>query len=177
MKFLRNSILSVVFLLLFSLPIMAEKKKTDAKPEKETTELKEIDWMTYPEGLAKAAKGEKHVFIDFSTSWCGWCKKMDREVFSDPEVIKMLNDNFVAVKVEGDSRKKLDIDGYIISEADLTRKDYGVRGFPAFWFLKSDGTKIAPLSGYKPKDTFMRALSFVHEKKYEAEIEEGQDKK
>ncbi len=168
-----------VMVISVSLLLAVEKKKNEkpAKEEKTEQELKEIDWKTYPEGLKLGANTNKQIFIDFSTSWCGWCKKMDRETFTDPDVIKMLNDNFVSVRVVGDSKNQLDIDGYKISERDLTSREFGVRGFPAFWFLESDGSKIGPLSGYQPAETFMKALTFVHEEKYKPEKDNSQQKK
>lgn len=42
-------------------------------------------------------QNEKLFFVDFSTSWCGWCKKMDRETFSDPVVAAILNKYFIPV--------------------------------------------------------------------------------
>ncbi len=128
---------------------------------------KEINWMAYDEGLKAAKESEKQIVIDFTAKWCGWCKKMDKEAFSDPTIIKYMNENFISIRVDGDSRKELDVDGYKITERDLARKEFGVTGYPAFWFLEPDGTKIGPVKGYKPTDQWMSALTFVKDKKYE----------
>jgi thioredoxin-related protein len=128
---------------------------------------KKIEWLDYDKGLIKGKEENKHIFIDFTAKWCGWCKKLDRETFADPEVIKMLEENFVSIKVDGESKRELNIDGYMISERDLTRREYGVRGFPALWFLKPDGSKIGPVRGYVPADKFLEALTFVKDRKYD----------
>ena len=182
-----KSVLFLFFLMVISASLIfaAEKEKNTDEQEKsknkkeETAQPtpKEIDWKTYPEGLILAASNDKQIFIDFSTSWCGWCKKMDRETFTDPTIIKMLSDNFSSVRVTGDSKKQLNIDGYKISERDLTSREFGVRGFPAFWFLESDGSKIAPLSGYQPAETFMKALAFVFERQYKSDKDDSKQKK
>ncbi|MDF1545251.1 MAG: DUF255 domain-containing protein [bacterium] len=174
MRIIRLLTITTVIIVL-AIPAFAQKgnaQKGDAPPKQESSESTGIQWMAYDDGLVKAKAEDKHVLIDFTTTWCGWCKKMEASTFVDPQVVQMLNDNFVAVKVDGDSKKELDIEGYKISERDLTRAEYGVTGYPAFWFLKSDGSKIGKLSGYQQTARFLDALAFVHEKKYEAETPE-----
>ncbi len=139
--------------------------KDGSKPAEEPK--KEIVWHAYDAGLKKAKEEDKHVFIDFTAKWCGYCKKMDRETFSDQRVIDILNNDFVPVKVDGESKKELDIDGYKITERNLAIQEFGVRGYPTFWFLKSDGSKLAPIGGYRPTDYMLEALTFVKEHKYE----------
>lgn len=126
-----------------------------------------INWMQFDAGLAKAKKEKKHMFVDFTTAWCGWCKKMEAETFSRPEVIKYVNDNFIAAKVIGDSDKELDLEGYKISERNLTTGSFKVTGFPAFAFLTPEGISLGVLPGYRPKDAMMEVFEFVKEKKYD----------
>jgi thioredoxin-related protein len=159
-------------LLLMTFSVLAEKSPTVADaPESEAAA--KIQWMRYDEGLAKAKAEDKHVMVDFSTSWCVYCKKMDKETFTKPDVIKLLNDNFVAIKVDGDSKQELDIEGYKTTEKELTKKEYGVRGYPAFWFLKSDGTKLAQIKGYRPADYMIEALNYIKDEKYDTTKTDG----
>ncbi len=127
-----------------------------------------IQWLSYDVGLERAQKENKHLFIDFTAKWCGFCKKMDAETFSQPEVIAMINDNFIPVKVDGDSQKELDIKGYKITESNLTKQEFGVRGYPTFWFLKADGTKLGAISGYRPANVMMEAFTYVVEEQYDS---------
>jgi uncharacterized protein YyaL (SSP411 family) len=155
---------------LFSLMTWAATEKDDKKKpsDKKQTDKKEINWMAYDEGLKKAKAENKPIFIDFTAKWCGWCKKMDRETFSKPEVIELINNNFIAVKVDGDSERELNIDGYKITEKNLTRVEFGIRGYPSFWFLKPDGTRLGMIRGYRTADYMMEAFQFVLEKKYDS---------
>jgi len=147
----------------------APKAKTEQpKAEAPAEKSGEITWMEYDAGLKKAKEENKHVFIDFTAKWCGWCKKMDRETFREPEVVELINGNFVPVRVDGDSPNELDIEGFKITEKSLTRSEFGVRGFPAFWFLKPDGTKLGKIDGYRDKDFMMQALTFVKDYKYDS---------
>jgi thioredoxin-related protein len=177
LSFLAHLLLPLSF---FALMTWADtQKESDKKqPSEKKEDNKEIRWMSYDVGLEKAKANQKHVFIDFTAKWCGWCKKMDSETFSKPEVIQMINDNFIPVRVDGDSKRELDIDGYKVTEQNLTRYDFGVRGFPAFWFLKPDGTKLGMINGYRNADYMMEALAFVKDHKYDStRAETPQDKK
>ncbi len=117
-------------------------------------ENSEVTYVSYDEGLKKAKQDSLHLVIMFETSWCGWCKKMDKETMTDPKVVELLNDHFVVAKVDGDKRR------------DLT-KAYGVRGYPATWFLKHDGTRIAPINGFWPASDFAMLLEYISEYAYE----------
>ena len=148
-----------------------EKPKANTEQPKAQTPAQksgEIEWMAYDDGLKKAKEENKHVFIDFTAKWCGWCKKMDRETFKEPEVVNLINESFVPVRVDGDSPHELDVDGYKITEKSLTRSEFGVRGYPSFWFLKPDGTKLGKIDGYRTKDFMMEALTFVKDYKYDS---------
>ncbi len=167
-------------LALLSLPVLAgeEKKDTSATSNQQsaTPATPVITWLAYDEGLAKAKKEGKHLFVDFTAKWCGYCKKMDASTFVDPEVVKLLNSDFVSVKVDGDSEKELNIDGYKVTEKNLSRVEYKVRGYPTFWFVDPQGTRIGPLPGYQPTSNLLGTLHYVKDKKYATE-EKAEDKK
>ena len=127
---------------------------------KDAAKSEGIEWLSYDKGMAKAKEEGKPVVIDFYTKKCFYCKKMDASTFRDPEVIKFLSDNFVAVRVNGEARTMVSHEGERMSERTLTRA-YGVRGFPTYWFLDSEGERIGPAPGYKPSETFLPLLRYV----------------
>lgn len=175
---MKNRILPLMIALVLSAALLAFAGDTKpGKPEgkQPTEDSSKITWHPYDEGLTLAKKLDRHVLIDFTTDWCGWCKKMDKETFADQEVISLINSQFVAVRVNGDSKNILDIDGYKISEKDLTRMDYRVSGYPAFWFLKADGSRLGQLRGYQQKDQMMQVLQYVAEYKYDTTGEHSQN--
>ena len=167
MKALKHIVLLLLLAALSVSTLMGSEESTSEKPEKRI-EAKKIIWHSYDDGLKLAKERDKHVFIDFTAKWCGYCRKMEKEVFTDPRIIDMLNNDFVSIKVDGDSKRQLDIDGYKITEQKLTVQEYGVRGYPTYWFLKSDGTKLGPLNGYRPTDFMLEALTYVKEARYDS---------
>jgi len=181
MKLLRHLLAFVVLVALAApaLTTRAEDKKGDGKSGATKAKPAKIEWLKYDQGLAKARREGKHVLVNFTTAWCGYCKKMNRDVFSDKKVIAAIDAHFVAVKVDGDSKRGLDIDGYKITEKDLARREFGVPGYPTYWFLESDGAKLGYLRGYQPKEQFMKALTIVHERLYDTTATKsgGQQKK
>ena len=177
MRFPKLLVLPVLLTILLALSLVGSETPSENKTAGEDTESKTIEWLAYDVALEKAAREDKHIFIDFTAKWCGYCRKMDREVFTDQRIIDLLNNDFVSVKVDGDSKNELDIDGYKITESNLTRQEYGVRGFPTFWFLKSDGTRLGPLGGYHPTEVMLEALTWVKERRYDSTTTESEPEK
>lgn len=157
MNCLKIGLITSVLLLSICSIGMAEK---DAGSDK-------ISWVRYEDGLKQARAEDKPVFIDFSTSWCGWCKKMNKTTFKEGVILDMLAENFVSVKVDGDSRRELDIDGYKITEQNLTRSEFQVRSYPTYYFLTPAGGKLGAARGYQNKDQLAQYLTYVSEKQYD----------
>jgi thiol:disulfide interchange protein len=95
------------------------------------------------EAIAEAQKTNKPIFLDAYATWCGWCKKMDQDVFQNNEVAAYYNSHFVNVKVNFDKKQDL-------------KKKYKVRGYPTQLFLKSDGSLKSKHVGYMQADAFIK---------------------
>ena len=68
-----------------------------------------IDWWPWcDEAFEKAKKEEKPVLVDIGASWCHWCHVMEETTYRDPDVVSVINENFVAIKVDRDERPDLD---------------------------------------------------------------------
>src|SRR5258706_11010981 len=57
-----------------------------------------VKWMTFEEAVEKSKIEKRMIFIDVFTDWCGWCKVMDKNTFPDPEIARILNENYYPVK-------------------------------------------------------------------------------
>jgi thiol:disulfide interchange protein len=67
-----------------------------------------IDWQPWSDKVfAQAAAEHKFVLLDLGAGWCHWCHVMDQLTYSDPEVIKLLREKYIAVRVDQDARPDL----------------------------------------------------------------------
>lgn len=107
-------------------------------------------WETDMAAAQKAAAARQvPILVDFSGSdWCGWCKKLDREVFSQEAFKAYAKENLVLLLIDFPRQKE---------QSDVEKKtnqtlaeQYGVQGFPTVLLLDADGKVIAPKTGYRP---------------------------
>ncbi len=124
-------------------------------------------WYSYPDALKRSKKEGKHLMIHFTATWCGWCKKMEKETYTDSSVTKMLANDFVLSKVWGDQDSLFDIDGYKISEKDLGQTQFAIRSYPTLAFISPEGTNLGTLPGYRQAPELKRILEFVRDRKYD----------
>ncbi|MDT3739773.1 MAG: DUF255 domain-containing protein [Candidatus Kapabacteria bacterium] len=114
---------------------------------------------------ALAQKSNKIIFLDAYTDWCGWCKVLDKETFTNKEVIDFINLNFIPVKYEMET-------GF----GKILAMKYRVRGFPSQLFFSPDGKLIYTSSGYKPPKQFIEMLSKTLDKKNHSNLKGISDK-
>src|SRR5512141_2575625 len=62
-----------------------------------------VEWKHWNEGLQEARQSGKPVLVDVYTDWCGWCKRMDADVYAKPEVSGYLASHFVTVRLNAES--------------------------------------------------------------------------
>ncbi len=118
-----------------------------------------IRWHEWgAEAFATAQRENKPMLLDIGAVWCHWCHVMDRESYDDPELAAIVNEHFVAVKVDRDERP--DIDSRYQSAVQAVS---GQGGWPLTAFLTPDGkpfyggTYFPPTDGYG-RPSFRRVL-------------------
>ena len=72
-----------------------------------TLTAQKINWMTMNEALAAQKKEPKKIFMDVYTDWCGPCKLLDRNTFSNKKVINFINENYYAVKFNAEGTEEI----------------------------------------------------------------------
>ncbi|MGN0004170.1 MAG: thioredoxin family protein [Sphingobacterium composti] len=103
--------------------------------------------LNYQQALELAKKEKKKVFIDFYTTWCVPCKTMDKEVFSDPNVGKYMNANFINLKVDAEKE-----DGIA-----LARK-FKVSAYPTFVITNDKDEEIYKFAGAMKAPLFVEKI-------------------
>jgi protein disulfide-isomerase len=106
-------------------------------------------WMhDFEAAKAKAVKEGKPIFINFTgTDWCGWCIKLEKEVFSKKAFQDYAKDNLVLVEV--DFPKKKEQTAELKEQNKKLDKEYGVEGYPTLYLLDATGKKLTEDIGYR----------------------------
>jgi protein disulfide-isomerase len=106
-------------------------------------------WLTDPKQAQEQAKADKKlILVDFTGSdWCGWCIKLDREVFSKPEFQEYAKANLVLLEVDFPRGRQLPA-AEQERNSELAQK-YGIQGFPTIVVLDGEGKQVGEL-GYTP---------------------------
>lgn len=107
---------------------------------------------TFAEALAAAEKENKPIFMDSYTSWCHWCKVLDKTTFKDPAVIAYLNANFINVKMNMEK-----------GEGPSLAREFNVSGYPTLLFLNKDRKVVSTVVGYKKPEDFLAEAKKVIE--------------
>ncbi len=111
-----------------------------------------IQWHEWgAEAFAAAQRENKPMLLDIGAVWCHWCHVMDRESYDDPEIAAIVNEHFIAVKVDRDERP--DIDSRYQAAVQAVS---GQGGWPLTAFLTPDGKPFYGGTYFPPSDGYGR---------------------
>jgi hypothetical protein len=111
-----------------------------------------IEWMEWgEEAFAKAERENKPVLLDIGAVWCHWCHVMDRESYENPATAELINEHFVAVKVDRDERPDVDT-RYQAAVSAIS----GQGGWPLTAFLTAEGKPFFGGTYFPPDDRYGR---------------------
>jgi thioredoxin-related protein len=120
--------------------------------------IAQVHWMTLAQALATQKKEPKKILIDFYADWCSPCKDMEKNTFNHPEIAKIINDNFYAVRFESDGNETVMFAGRTFTNPDYKGKKgknplhqfskyMNINIIPTMVFLDEKFEPITSLSG------------------------------
>jgi len=126
--------------------------KDSASPYLRSAAHQPIDWHEWGDAAFARAKFEdKPILLDIGAVWCHWCHVIDRESYENAEIAKIINDHFIAVKVDRDERP--DVDSRYQSAISAIS---GQGGWPLTGFLLADGKPFFGGTYFPPEDQMGR---------------------
>ena len=156
---------------LLALPFFLINPLSETGTGKLESKPKAITWMSMNEALAANQKEKKLIFIDVYTDWCGWCKVMDRETFSQAAVIDYMNENFYCVKLNAEKYEEVvNVRGQEFKLVDAGKRNIhtlayalldGQMSYPSYVYLNGDLERIRISKGFKKTDPFLLELENI----------------
>lgn len=158
-----RTVFSLLFISILSLNLQAMDEGDEVK----------INWVTVEEAEQLVAENPKKIFVDVYTDWCGWCKRMDANTFSHPDIVKYINENFYAVKLNAEQTDPITFRGvrYVNENPGQGRSSHnfarallqGRMSYPSVAFFDEQLNLITALPGYRDAKQFEPILVFFHE--------------
>jgi thioredoxin-related protein len=146
-----------------------------------------IKWFTIQEAEKLLMQAPRPIFIDTYTDWCGWCKKMDKDTFTNSVISDILNNKFYPVKFDAEGSESVTFMGQTFINDGKAGKAHqlavallkGQLSYPTVVILspmKDGKLEVSPVAGYRdPKDMEV-LLSYFADKAYETQTWEAYQK-
>lgn len=175
---MKRVLLLSLALIAFSPAMMAGDKKKKAEtveakeaPKKEND--KEIHWLTLDEAQVKMKESPRKVYMDLYTDWCGWCKVMDRKTFTNPDVIKYMNEKYYSIKFNAEQREDIRFLGkmygfkpeYKANELAVELM-HGQMSYPTSILMEENFMNPQPIPGYQDINNMEMITKFFGDNLY-----------
>jgi thioredoxin-related protein len=137
----------------------------------------EVTWLSWDEAyeLSQTDENPKKIFVDVYTDWCGWCKKMDKDTFQNPEVAQYMKANFYMVKLDAEGKEDITYNGKTFKFVPSGRRGYhefaaallqGKMSYPTVVFLDEKLGMLSPVPGYQKVEPFMQIARYFGDNIY-----------
>ncbi|HLA64756.1 MAG TPA: thioredoxin fold domain-containing protein [Rhodothermales bacterium] len=124
------------------------------------------NWLPVGAAIDSARADTTIVLVHLYATWCGWCARLDADVYSDDAIQEYMNEHFSATRVDIESPEVVPFFGRDVP-MDQLAEAFGVEGTPTIVFFTAGGHYITKLPGFAPADQFYLVLRYVNERGYE----------
>lgn len=135
-----------------------------------------IRWYTLEEALELNKTDKRKIVIDLYTDWCGWCKVMEKNTFTNTKIINYINKKYYPVKFNAERKESVRFNDKMYNYINSGRRGYnalaleltgGRLSFPNVIFLDEEQNVIQAIPGYIEPDKFLKILHYFGENKYQ----------
>ncbi len=144
----RLFVLATVAVAAISAVVLTPSAQAEDKSGNRLIALNDLLWATdLNAGLAQGKSKNKYILADLYTDWCGWCKRLDKDTFADPQMMTYLSSKYVCVKVNAEHPNGRPV-----------ATKYKVNGFPCALVFEPSGKLIGKIGGYFKPAEYKQAL-------------------
>lgn len=130
-------------------------------------EKTKIKWITMDQAFEAIKKEPRKIVIDVYTDWCGWCKVMDKNTFSDAKVADFVNKKYYAVKLNAEQGGEIQVGDKKYTYPQLASElMQGRMSYPTIVYLDEKFNMIQPIPGYQDAKAFHQVITFLGDNHY-----------
>ena len=138
----------------------------------------QIKWMSMNEALAAQEQNPKKIFMDVYTDWCGPCKMLDKNTFTNKRLVRYVNKHYYAVKFDGEGTEAVDYKDFTYTNPNHQPERKGrnaqhffadalrINAYPSLVFFDENGDLIQALPGYKTAQELEIFLKMIASDQY-----------
>ena len=172
-----RSIIITILSIYISTTFTSSLHAQEAPKENESQKGDRIKWYSFEEAYKMNKKKPKKIFVDVFTDWCGWCKKMDAETFTNEIIVAYMNKHYYCVKFNAEQKDTIVIDGvtFVNPSPGSRRSTHQLANellrnsmsYPSYVFLNEKSQWLTVVAGYQPAKSFEPVIHYFGDNAYE----------